>query len=116
MSDRGTKLFLFATITPKPDFYNNIRESLQSIIIPTLEESGCQMFTQFDNLNKSVLYLFEIFDNQIALDSHYESNYVKNIFANYQEWLAKPVEIIKLTPGSLITEKQFEKTLTPAIE
>lgn len=116
MKEREVKLFLFATITPKPEFYTNVRDSLQSIIIPTLKESGCQMFTQFDSSDKSVLYLFEIFDDQIALDNHYESNYTKNIFTKYQEWLAKPVEIIKLTPGSFETITQFEKTLALELE
>ena len=108
MTVKDTRLFLFATIIPKPEFYIVAREAVQSIIVPTLRESGCHVFAQFDCTDGSEkMYLFEIFESSDALDVHYEQNYTKTIFSNYQEWLVKPVEVIKLTPGSSVTSEQF---------
>lgn len=106
MTGKDTRLFLFATITPKPEFYDAAREAVQSIIVPTLQESGCHVFAQFDSTDGAdKMYLFEIFESNDALDVHYEQNYTKTIFASYQEWLAKPVEVTKLLPGSPVTSE-----------
>ncbi len=108
MTVKDTRLFLFAIIKPKPEFYKVARDAVQSIIIPTLQESGCHVFAQFNGMDEThTMYLFEIFESNEALDIHYEQNYTKKIFASYQEWLANPVEVIKLTPGSPVTSEQF---------
>jgi len=105
---KDTRLFLFATITPKREFYDAAREAVQYIIVPTLQELGCHVFAQFDGADEThTMYLFEIFESKDALDVHYEQNYTRKIFASYLKWLAKPVEVTKLTPGSPVTSEQF---------
>lgn len=53
------------------------------------------------------LYLFEVFDNEIALKSHYEQDYTKNIFSRYDDWLEKPIVIKKMYATSQSTSEQF---------
>jgi len=101
-------LYLFAIITPKKEYYEKARKSLQSIIIPTLEEKGCQVFSQFDSKdNNGCLYLFERFSSEEDLQEHYEKDYAKRILDLYSDWLEKPVEVIKMFSGSEESEKQF---------
>ncbi|WP_027856381.1 putative quinol monooxygenase [Marinobacterium jannaschii] len=88
-------LFIIARISPKPEFMNDAREALLSIVPPTLNEEGCRQFSVHQD--ETSLYLYEEWENQDALDRHYAMPYIAPVFESYKEWLAKPVEISKLT-------------------
>lgn len=53
------------------------------------------------------LHLFECFENEQALQLHYEQDYTKAVFAQYEEWLEKPVEVTKMLASSSVTSAQF---------
>lgn len=108
MHKSADRLHIFATITPKAEFFNDAKKALEELVPPTLEETGCHLFTVFLNRdNPGVLHLFEIFENEEAVQLHYEKDYTKEVFAKYENWLQAPVEIQHLSATSLISAKQF---------
>ena len=102
------RLFVSATITLKPEHYAKGREAIEAIISQTLNEPGCHVFSLMESKDSSsTLHLFEIFENESALQQHYEQGYTKAVFAQYEEWLEKPVEITKMHASSSETSVQF---------
>jgi len=101
-------LFLFATIHPKSEHFEDARAALDALIPETLAEPGCHMFAAFESASeKGVLHLFEHFEDQAALDAHYAQPYTRDVFARYEAWLSKPVEITRLSAVSALTKAQF---------
>jgi len=92
------RLNLVARITPKPECLDLAREALLEIIDRTLAEPGCHIFRLHDGTGEGEgsLFLYEEFDDEAALQAHYDEAYTKAVFEKYQTWLAKPVEVIKL--------------------
>ena len=103
------RLFIFATIRPEPDFFEDARLALEALIPPTLAEPGCHMFSVFVSRDEpTVLHLFECFENDAALEAHYAQSYTREVFGQYEGWLASPVEIRKLNAASLASSDQFK--------
>lgn len=102
------RLHIFATIKPKPEFFDQAKAALEELVQPTLAEPGCHLFTVLENRDKpGVLHLFEIFDDDAAVQKHYEKYYTKEVFAKYQDWLASPVDIQHLSVTSSFSSEQF---------
>lgn len=98
----------YANIEPKPEYYQQAKAAVEAIIPATLAEAGCHVFTLMESTDGSGrLHIFEVFEDKAALAFHYEQGYTKEVFENYQTWLAKPVEIIEMTPSSLVTSEQL---------
>lgn len=92
-------LSVFAQITPKPEHFQDARKAILGILERTRKEDGCRMFSLHeDRSNSTDLFLFEIWENEAALESHYAQTYTKEVFAAYENWLAGPVEITKMSP------------------
>jgi|TARA_R110000744_G_scaffold287475_3_gene398614 NAD(P)-dependent dehydrogenase (short-subunit alcohol dehydrogenase family)/quinol monooxygenase YgiN len=105
---QDNRLYLSAEITLKPEFYTVGKVAIESIIPLTLKEPGCQVFSLMESRDEdNKLYLFEVFDDEIALKTHYEQDYTKNIFSRYDDWLEKPIEIKKMYATSQSTSEQF---------
>jgi quinol monooxygenase YgiN len=101
-------LYLFATIKPKPEHFNDAKAALEELIPPTLGEPGCHLFTVLETRDElGVLHLFEIFDDEAAVQAHYEKEYTKSVFAKYQSWLSSPVTIQHLSMTSPSSLEQF---------
>ena len=96
-----TEFSLFATITPKPAHYQDALAALQGIITQTRSEPGCLRFElntgHGDDAN---LYLVEHWASPQALDDHYAQPYTVAVFKAYQNWLAQPPQIVKMTRNS----------------
>ena len=88
-------LCVVATITPLPEHFNDARNAIDGIISDTLEEPGCQMFRLLEG-DDGRLRLYEEWDDEAALQAHYDQSYTKAVFASYENWLAEPVEIVRL--------------------
>lgn len=88
----------FARIVPKPEHFEAAKSAILGIIPKTLEEPGCQVFTLHESSDKDdqAMYLYEIFDNEEAFNSHHEREYTKVVFKAYENWLSEPVEIKRL--------------------
>lgn len=89
-------LFVFAKISPKSEHFEEAKRAILNILEPTREESGCFHFQLHENMSEGVLYLYEEWLNESALEAHYQTPYTMAVFESYQQWLAAPVEIHKM--------------------
>ena len=109
MTSHDDRLFLFATIRPKAEYFQQAREALDSIVPRTLEEPGCHVFSAFVGQQEpNTLHLFECFENEAALQEHYATPYTAEVFEQYRTWLAAPVEVRKLSSSAAGTSLQFQ--------
>ena len=88
-------LCVVATIQPRPEHFEAARNAIAGIVSETLEEPGCQMFRLLEG-DDGYLRLYEEWDDEAALQAHYNQSYTKAVFASYENWLAEPVEVIRL--------------------
>ncbi len=87
-------LFIFAIISPKEKYFKSAKKALLNIIEATKEEEGCIQFELHED--RTYLYLYEEWKDKASLDTHYEKEYTKKVFKKYENWLLKPVEVIKM--------------------
>lgn len=108
MAGNQPKLFLFAVIRTKPEYFDAAKAALDSLIPPTLEEPGCHVFAAFSSKDHSnTLHLFECFEDEEALNFHYAQDYTAGVFKAYENWLAAPVEVTKMSATSHASWEQF---------
>lgn len=90
-------LIVFAKITPKPEYFNDARDALKSVLLATRAEPGCRSFAfhQATPADGS-LYLYEVWANEAALSAHYAQPYIRAVFESYKQWLVEDVEIKRL--------------------
>ena len=87
--------FVFAKITPKPEYFTQSRNAIEEIIPATKSEPGCLKFTLHED-GAGSLYLYEEWSDDDALDRHHAMDYTKAVFEAYKSWLVSSPEIIKL--------------------
>jgi len=90
-------LSVFAKITPKAEHLAAATEAVAGILDRTRAEPGCRHFSLHRD-DEGAIYLMELWESEQALKSHYDEPYTKAVFASYEEWLAKPPEILKMRP------------------
>ncbi len=106
MSD--TRLYLFAAIRLKPEFFEVARAALDELVPLTLLEPACHVFSAFVSRDEpDTLHLFECFEDESALARHYEEPYAKAVFQNYESWLTAPIDVRKLSASSATSAGQF---------
>lgn len=90
-----TPFIVFATITLKPEFYEDAKEAILNITPQTLAEPGCRVFALHEpsSSDGTTLYIYEIFDSEEAFHFHHSQSYTKAVYKSYENWLAAPVEI-----------------------
>ncbi len=91
-----SSLFVFARITPKPEYLSDARSAVLGIVKQTQSEAGCRQFSLLEGLEDGCLYLYEEWESQVALTKHYQQPYTKAVFERYEQWLAQPVEVTKM--------------------
>ena len=105
---KDSRRFLFATITPKPQYRDDVLRALQGLIPPTLSEPGCQVFAVLEGRGGGMpLYLFEVFADAAALEAHYREPYTRRVMQHYETWLAQPVSIVRMRSGLEASSMQF---------
>ena len=96
MSDN---VYIFAKITPKPEFYDLAKAAIVEIIPQTRAEGGCIEFTLHEDTNGNLCLYEQWVDNQ-ALQLHHDMAYTKSVFESYKTWLAAAPEINQLAKVS----------------
>ncbi|WDE08715.1 antibiotic biosynthesis monooxygenase [Thalassomonas viridans] len=92
----GNSLFVFAKIHPKNEHFEEAKQAIINILKLTREEPGCRQFELHENATGKSLFLYEEWENELALEEHYKKPYTAAVFENYQAWLAAPVDITKM--------------------
>ncbi|NEU13645.1 antibiotic biosynthesis monooxygenase [Methylobacterium sp. BTF04] len=90
-------LTLFARITPKSEHLAAARHAVLDILSVTRAEPGCRVFTLHDDPGGGgCLYLYEVWDDEAALEAHHAQPYTQAVFDHYRLWLSEPVAITRL--------------------
>jgi quinol monooxygenase YgiN len=89
------RISIFAKITPKRGYQNEARQALLELIVPTLDEDGCYVFRLHED-GEGYLYLYEEFESEAALKMHMDKPYTKAVLAQYETWLAAPIEVTRM--------------------
>lgn len=91
-------LSVFATVTPKPEHLSEAIAAVEGIISNTRAEEGCIRFDLHEGTQTGQLYLYEIWADRDAFDSHHVQPYTQAVYRQYESWLAAPVELIFMQP------------------
>ena len=96
MHNKASSLLVFATITPKEEYFEEAKRAVLNILQKTREESGCKQFELHEDDSEKHLFLYEEWENELALEEHYKKQYTAEVFEKYRKWLTVPVDIIKM--------------------
>ena len=92
-----SKIIVIASFYPKKDKTNDVKEVILSMINPTREEKGNEVYNFYEeksNDSKNIsFHLFEIYKNSAALDFHRNTSYFKDYRSKIEDLLAKPIEV-----------------------
>ncbi|MGQ8365840.1 putative quinol monooxygenase [Glaciecola sp. 1036] len=89
-------MFVFATITPKKQFFENAKQAILGILDQTRDEPGCIQFELHENSEEGKLFLYEQWQDENALTLHYQQPYTAHVFEQYEQWLQIPVDVVKM--------------------
>ena len=92
-----TKIIVLASFYPKENKSNEVKEIILSMIKPTREEKGNEVYNFYEEKNNNdkitSFHLFEIYKDSAALDFHRETSHYKNYRSKIEDLLEKPIEV-----------------------
>jgi len=92
-----SKITVFASLYPKNDNNNEVKETLLAMVDPTRSEKGNEFYNFYEEKNNQgkiiSFHLFEVYKNSAALDFHRNSSHYKNYRSKIEELLEKPREV-----------------------
>ena len=90
-------LTCIAKITAKEEHKETVLLELTKLIAPTRQEKGCINYDlHIDNNNSAVFMFHENWVTEKALDTHLESNHIKQCFAVIGD-MVESIELMRLT-------------------
>jgi quinol monooxygenase YgiN len=72
---------------------DHLRAVLQGMLAPTGAESGCKLYELYESNSKGRFYIYEMYENQAALDQHAASPHFKHLEQTVGELLHEPFEV-----------------------
>ena len=86
-------VFVFAKITPKPEFYSDTKSALAGMLDATRQEKGCIWFDLHSSECEKHLYLYEEWQDRKYLAAHHEQTHTKAVASKLESWLYEPTEV-----------------------
>ncbi len=90
-------IIVFARITPKPQFYEKVEDTLLKVIPMALDGPGCLALNLYKGKEDDSFYVYEVWENEKAHAYHAAQEYTKEALKNFKMWLSKPIEVIDLS-------------------
>ncbi|HAJ60619.1 MAG TPA: hypothetical protein DCP31_16245 [Cyanobacteria bacterium UBA8543] len=91
-------LTIIAYIKAKPGMEQQMQQDLLGLLAPTRTESGCITFDLLQDTQDSTTFvLYENWNDQAAVDAHFQQPYVKQVLKAYEETLAEPIAVMSLS-------------------
>lgn len=91
-------LTIIARIKAKPGMEQRMQQDLLGLLAPTRTESGCITFDLLqDPQDPTTFVLYENWNDQAAVDAHFQQPYVKQVLKAYEETLAEPIAVMSLS-------------------
>lgn len=91
-------LSAFATITLKPENFDEAKAAITGILERTRAEDGCHAFELHESPDDARLHLYEVWADSAAFEAHHAEDYTRAIFTQYEDWLAEPIAITFMQP------------------
>lgn len=85
---------VFASFVPKPGHAADAEAELRGMVAPSRAEPGCRRYDLYRNAEGAAgFHLFEIYDDQAALEAHRASAHYKAYRAKIPDYLAEPIGV-----------------------
>jgi quinol monooxygenase YgiN len=83
------KVVFLVEVPVLPGFLSEVKAIAKAQLVPTLRESGCELFYQASKKEKpDVLVFLEVFSSQADFDLHMQADYTRQFFAGLHGKLA----------------------------
>jgi len=87
-------IMVFASFAPKPGHEADAEAELRGMVAPTRAEPGCRRYDLFRNAEGNAgFHLFEVYDDQAALEAHRATAHYKAYRAKIPDYLAEPIGV-----------------------
>jgi quinol monooxygenase YgiN len=87
-------VMVFASFTPKPGKESEVETVLRGMVGPTRQEPGCRRYDLHGSADAPRTYhLYEIYDDQAAVEHHRGTAHYKNYRATIVDLLAEPIGV-----------------------
>ncbi|KVD89980.1 antibiotic biosynthesis monooxygenase [Burkholderia stagnalis] len=91
-------IYVFATLIPKPEHVATVEAELRQLVATTRAEPGNRRYDLFREADGTPgFHVFEIYDDEQALEAHRASAHYVAYRAKAGEWLAQPPVVKVLT-------------------
>ncbi len=95
---KDSLLTVVARIKAKSGMEERMQQDLLSLLTPTRAEPGCITFDLLLDTHDSLVFLlYENWQNQAALDAHFQQPYVEQVLKAYEVTLAEPIAAMILS-------------------
>lgn len=90
---------IVARFKAKPGLEEQLKQDLLEMLTPTRAEAGCITYDlHISTTDPSLFVLYEIWQDQAALNAHFATSYSKQIAAAFENTLSQPYEMTLLQP------------------
>ncbi|MEK7725236.1 MAG: putative quinol monooxygenase [Acidobacteriota bacterium] len=87
-------LYLTARLKVKSDKVEELKQAALAIVEDSRAEEGCLSYNFHQSLEDETVFIWrECWTGKVALDEHFEKDYVKNFFGIVNEIAAEPPQI-----------------------
>lgn len=90
------KYYLLAEVTPLPGLIEEVKAIFSDALKNLVQEPGCEAIYTTSVEDEEKLAFFEIFSSEEAHNFHMQQNYTKQLAADLEGKLAKPLTMTKL--------------------
>jgi quinol monooxygenase YgiN len=91
-------VYVFASLIPKPEYAKTVEAELHRLVAATRAEPGNRRYDLFRQADGAPgFHLFEVYEDEQALDAHRATAHYNAYRANAAEWLATPPVVKVLT-------------------
>lgn len=91
-------IIVFAGFRPKPGDEAEVEAILRGMVVPTRSEAGCRRYDLYRSADGKRFHLFEIYDDEAALDHHRSTGHYKSYRAQIADLLAEPITVQTVVP------------------
>ncbi|MBN3819141.1 antibiotic biosynthesis monooxygenase [Paraburkholderia sp. Se-20369] len=98
-------IYVFASLIPKPEHAATVEAELRHLVAATRAEPGNRRYDLFREAGGALgFHLFEVYDDEQALEAHRASAHYVAYRAKAGEWLAEPPVVKVLTAVDAIRQ------------
>lgn len=104
MSDQ--RIAIVANFTPAEGKEGDVEKLLRGMIKPTRAEPGCRRYDLYRNRGTGPTFtLFEIYDDQAAIEAHRAGDYYKSYRASIDQYLGAPIQAMLYDGVDVVREE-----------